>query len=147
MPAHDEELAGLATMSPTQLRHRWEEVFGGGAPVAFGPDLLVRSIAYRLQEKAFGRLPSKAEREIRRMAEMLNKGMAPSLPRLRPGTRLARDWHGRTHHVLVTDQGFRYRERDYRSLTAIACEITGARWSGPRFFGLQQKGRGDAAAG
>jgi hypothetical protein len=52
------------------------------------------------------------------------------------GTRLTREWHGRTHHVEVVDGGYIYKERRYRSLTAIAREITGAAWSGPRFFGL-----------
>ena len=146
MVSLQEQVALLATMSPAELRARWQEVLGEAPPPGFGPDLLARSIAYRLQEKAFGGLPGKAEREIRRAAELHAAGAPPPLPKLRPGTRLARDWHGRSHHVLVTDGGFRYRERDYRSLSAIAREITGAGWSGPRFFGLQQKVRVNGAA-
>ena len=66
---------------------------------------------------------------------------------LRPGARLAREWHGKTHHVLVTENGFEYRDRRYHSLTAIACEVTGSNWSGPRFFGLMVPGARGADAG
>jgi hypothetical protein len=65
---------------------------------------------------------------------------------VKPGTHLARDWHGRTHHVLVTDDGFLYQERRYLSLSQVATAITGTKWSGPRFFGLKRKsGAGEAA--
>jgi hypothetical protein len=139
MATLEEDLAALATMSPAQLRARWELDFRTPAPWAYGPDLLGRGIAYRLQEKAYGGLGLQAQREIARLGDALRAGTAEPLPSLRSGTRLAREWHGRTHHVDVTDKGFRYRERDYRSLTAIAREITGAGWSGPRFFGLQKR--------
>jgi hypothetical protein len=61
---------------------------------------------------------------------------APSAPRIKPGARLIREWHGRTHAVCVTDVGFEFEGATYRSLTKIAREITGTQWSGPRFFGL-----------
>jgi hypothetical protein len=57
-------------------------------------------------------------------------------PSIKPGTRLVREWNGRTHHVEVLDKGFRWNDRTYRSLSSIAKAITGAHWSGPRFFGL-----------
>ncbi len=59
----------------------------------------------------------------------------PSLS-LKPGARLVREWRGRTHSVTVTDDGFEYAGANYPSLTKIAKKITGAHWSGPRFFGL-----------
>jgi hypothetical protein len=134
----EEKLAALENMSPAQLRDEWQYQFGETSPWAFGPDLLARGIAYRLQERAFGGLPNKVAREIARGT--VARGMR-EIPMLRPGTRLARDWHGRSHLVTVTDTGFRYRDQKYRSLTAIAREITGAGWSGPRFFGLMSRGR------
>jgi hypothetical protein len=127
-----DSIAALETLAPAQLRDRWEQAFGEPSPWAFGPDLLARAIAYRMQEKASGGMPRKAARELARLGDPQPK---PDVS-LRPGTRLARDWHGRTHHVLVVETGFHYRDRHYRSLTAIAREITGAAWSGPRFFGL-----------
>ena len=57
-------------------------------------------------------------------------------PHLRPGTRLVREWNGRTHVVDVSEDGFAFDGKTYRSLSAIAKRITGAHWSGPRFFGL-----------
>jgi hypothetical protein len=66
-------------------------------------------------------------------------GEVMTLPaiRIKPGTRLVRDWGGASHHVVVLDRGFLYRDQQYRSLSTIAAEITGAKWSGPRFFGLR----------
>lgn len=95
-------------------------------------------MAHKLQEKSSGGLPSKIAREIRRgVVELAARSVAPDRPApLRSGTRLSREWHGRTHHVHVVDGGFDYRDERYRSLTAVARQITGARWSGPRFFGL-----------
>ena len=102
-------------------------------------DLLVRGIAYKIQEQAFGGL-SKAMR--RRLATLTRQSsedggavLVPSIV-LKPGTRLIREWRGETCSVLVQKDGFQWRGTTYRSLTTIAKEITGAHWSGPRFFGL-----------
>ena len=67
--------------------------------------------------------------------------VSSSMPRSPPGTRLVREWHGRTHHVDVIEDGFVFEGKTHASLSAIARQITGARWSGPRFFGLNAKGR------
>ena len=66
---------------------------------------------------------------------------------VRTGTRLVRAWHGRTYLVTVTDDGFTYEGKTYGSLSALAHHITGAHWSGPRFFGLRSAGGPAAAAG
>ena len=133
-----EQLASIAAMGPKPLRAEWARIHGATAPPGFGPDLLARALAYAVQEKARGGLPSAVAREIRRgVADLAATSLLPDRAApLRPGTRLTREWHGRTHHVHVIDHGFEYRGKTYRSLTAIAREITGARWSGPRFFGL-----------
>jgi hypothetical protein len=138
-----ERLKVIAAMKPKNLRSEWERVHRVPAPPGFGPDLLARGLAYTAQQKARGGLASEVAREIRRgVADLAATSVLPDrAPSLRPGTRLTREWHGRTHHVHVVERGFEYRDKPYRSLTAIAREITGARWSGPRFFGLAGSGR------
>ena len=103
---------------------------------------MMRVIAYRLQEIAHGG-PSKAtQRQFMTLtAEFETDGRvaAPAGPKIKPGSRLVREWHGRTHTVWVTDDGFEFQGKPYRSLTRIARDITGAQWSGPRFFGLTKR--------
>jgi hypothetical protein len=137
-----EQVAEIAAMNPNALREEWIRVQRAPRPASFGPDLLARALAYSLQEKAAGPLPGNIAREIKRgVAELAATSVSPHRPPpLRPGTRLTREWHGRTHHVHVVDGGFDYQDQLYRSLTAIARQITGARWSGPRFFGLAGRG-------
>lgn len=142
--AVDERLALIAAMGPKDLRAEWQRLHRVPPPPGFGPDLLARALAYAIQEKARGGLASGIVREIgRSVAKLAETSMLPDrAPPLSPGTRLTREWHGRTHHVHVVERGFEYRDKPYRSLTAIAREITGARWSGPRFFGLADVRRG-----
>jgi hypothetical protein len=137
----------LYTMKPAELRSRWREVYRSIAP-DIGPDLLRRGIAYRLQERGQGSLTSATRREIERQIKRLGKGDEASVrtPSLKPGTRLVRSWRGRMHQVLVLEDGFEFDGRRYGSLTQIASDITGAHWSGPRFFGLLAKLRGRADA-
>jgi hypothetical protein len=133
-----DQVAAVAAMKPACLREEWGRLQRTPLPGSFGPDLLARALAYSLQEKAAGGLSNKVLREIRRGVFELNaKSVAPDRsPALRLGTRLTREWHGRTHHVEVVEGGFEYEGQRFRSLTAIAHRITGARWSGPRFFGI-----------
>jgi hypothetical protein len=139
----DMKLEALPNMRRRELEQEWRSLFGDDAPPAFGNDLLARAIAYRLQENAYGGLSSADQRQIEAAARQLAAGgsLTRLSPKLCPGTQLARDWGGRTHHVSVIDGAFEYRQRRYKSLTAIAREITGAAWSGPRFFGLKQRAR------
>ena len=142
-------MAALPSMTAAQLRAEWQRVVGSPSPAAYGKNLLARGIAYHLQAAVHGGLSSKAARQLRQAQARTAQGLrVPPAPRLRQGTMLARDWQGRTHHVLVLEEGYSYQDRRYRSLSAIAFEITGARWSGPRFFGLiskPQERRRDAA--
>lgn len=132
----------LAKMKPAELRSRWREVYRRVAP-DIGPDFLRRGIAYRLQERGQGSLTSSTRREIERQIKRLGRhdGVTVSSPSLKPGTRLVRSWRGRMHQVLVLEDGFEFDGRRYGSLTQIASDITGAHWSGPRFFGLLAKSR------
>ncbi len=127
--------------TPRELREEWAATHGEPAPQAFAPDLLTRALAYRLQEKGQGGLRGPILKSIRkRQAELAQVGaLGDRPPPLRPGTRLARDWHGKTHHVTVTKEGFDYGDQHYQSLTAIARLITGVGWSSPRFFGLTSR--------
>lgn len=133
-----EKFDALMTMKPPELRARWRDVYRTVAP-DIGPDLLRRGIAYRLQERRQGRLATSTRRDIERLIKQLGKregGLESGAASLKTGTRLVRSWRDKMHHVLVLDDGYEFDGRRYQSLTQIAQDITGAHWSGPRFFGL-----------
>ena len=133
----DERIALLEKMSAAEKKAEWRRVFGTPAPLAFGIALLTRAIAARWQEQVYGGL-SKAE--LRQLATQARKDQrrprGVRAPTVKPGTWLSRTWHGEVHQVVVLESGFEYRGARYRSLTSIAKVVTGAAWSGPRFFGL-----------
>jgi len=132
------ELQGLDT--PT-LRTLWGEAFGRPPPKRTRRDLLLRALAYQIQAKKIGGLRPITCRRLARAAENVSAGRMPSAknPAIKLGTRLLREWHGVTHEVIVQETGVQYRGETWASLSAVAREITGTRWSGPLFFGL--KGR------
>jgi Protein of unknown function (DUF2924) len=133
------ELAGLPTLPIAVLRQRWAESYGSTPPDRIGRVFLIRAIAHRLQEKALGALKPSLRRLLSQLAEDAagGKDVAPPLVIAKPGTRLIRQWQGRTHEVTVAEDGVFYDGRSYRSLSAVAAAITGTHWSGPRFFGLK----------
>ncbi len=136
-----ERLAELEALGPVELRARWPEAFGRPAPKHMSRDLLLRALAYGVQEQAEGGLSKTALRHLRDLANPKGNSRQPSKPpatRLRPGTRLLREWHGEVHQVTVLDDGFDYRGDRFASLSRIARAITGTRWSGPAFFGLRK---------
>ncbi len=135
----DVKIEALAAMDLAELQALWLRLHGA-APPRLSPELMRLALAYRLQEQTHGGLTRKTERRLRTLQETLQAGgkvAAETGVRLKPGATLVREWHGRAHSVTVVEDGFHYRDRRYRSLSAIAREITGARWSGPRFFGLR----------
>lgn len=143
-PAIEAELHRLTGMPIAQLRLRYAQVFRSDPPKAFGPDLLRRSIAHRIQEKAYGGLSRPAQRLLDQMikAYAAKPGGRIVLPRrIKPGSVLVREWKGRTHRVMVLADGFAYDGETYTNLSEIAVLITGTRWNGPRFFGLRSKGQ------
>ena len=105
---------------------------------------MVRAIAYRIQERMLGGLDPATRRRLDRTADELAQGRRPSAGpiAIKPGTRLLREWGGVVHEVIVLEKSVRYRGELWPSLSAVAREITGSRWSGPRFFGLREKERG-----
>ena len=140
----DERLRSLTTMDLASLRTEWRRLYRVSPPPRLRRDLLTRGIADKWQEAALGGLPAAFRR---RLLALVEGGQdedavtrAQSAPRLRPGTRLLRTWRGRTLSVTVLDDGFIFEDRRYTSLTEIAQAITGAHWSGPRFFGLTKTG-------
>jgi hypothetical protein len=141
-PAIEAELDRLAGMPIVQLRLAWAKLFRKDPPKSFGPDLLRRSIAHRIQEKASGGL----SRPAQRLLDQAMKAFATKpngkivLPRrIKPGSVLVREWKGKSHRVTVLADGFVYDGDIYSNLSEIAVLITGTRWNGPRFFGLRSK--------
>ncbi len=144
------KLDALAAMSPAQLRAEWKMLSGEDLPNT--PASLVRHlVAYRLQEKQFGKLPVQIERQLDRMTVGRGQGSpraafvpdngsgcAQSRSPILHGTRFLREWNGRTIAVTAVEGGFDWDGQVYRSLSEIARKVTGAHWSGPRFFGLKK---------
>jgi hypothetical protein len=136
------ELAQLAQSPIAILRARWRATFRSDPPPAFGPDLLRRSLAYKLQENAYGGLSATTRRELDRLAAAIEKNPTARLTlprRIKPGSVLVRDWKGKSHRVTVLARGYQYENRTYDALSPIARAITGTGWNGPRFFGLRNE--------
>ncbi len=131
-------LARLETLDLSAMRQEWRRLYRAEPP-RLSRDLMTRALGYRIQEIAFGGLSKATLRRLASLAaefESDGRIATPAQPRIKPGARLVREWHGRTHAVVVTEDGFEFEGKLHRSLTSIAREITGAAWSGPRFFGL-----------
>ena len=136
-----EALAQLSVLTIFELRGEWRRLHRAPPPMRLSRDLLIRGITYKLQERAYGALSKATLRKlVQTSAGSPNRGAAkPAHPiSLKPGTRLVREWRGTTHMVLVHADGLEWRGQRYSSLTLVAREITGAHWSGPRFFGLRR---------
>jgi hypothetical protein len=139
----DREIAGLVDQPTQELRRAWRTLHHTGPPLGLSRDLIIRGLADKLQQRAHGG-PSRAlQRRLQTLAGELEKGARSSDPGmvLKTGASLVRQWRGHTHTVLVRENGFQYEGQRYRSLTVIAAQITGAHWSGPRFFGLTKRAR------
>ena len=141
-------LATLKTMSVKDLKAEWEKLIGSAAPNNSRTFLEIR-IAYRIQELTYGG----PDRETRRILDLLadevegvarrkNQIADPRNPVI--GTKLIREWDGIAHTVTVLKDGFDWRGRKFKSLSAVAREITGTRWNGYRFFGLRERKREEA---
>jgi hypothetical protein len=140
--AIERELDRIRSLDIEQLRAEWRRLYHSDAP-KISRDLFVLALGYRFQEIEHGGLGKSTRRKLQTVAKALRKtgrvGPMPSLS-LKPGARLVREWRGRTYAVTVTENGFEYDGTSYSSLTKIAKKITGAHWSGPRFFGLPVAG-------
>ena len=135
-----EALSRLPELNLGELRQQWRILYKTEASPHLSRDLLVRAVAYRMQEVALGGLRSGRQRQLHQITQQFKQTGAAATPRrpeLKPGTRLVRGWQGQTYEVLVLDDGFSWQGTSYRSLSAIARKITGTAWSGPLFFGLK----------
>ena len=140
-PASRSSQSVQARKSLDDLHREWRHLYKSEPP-KISRDLLIMGLAYRRQEIEHGGLGKATLRKLHTLAKTLRTtgkvGASPGLA-VKPGARLIRKWHGRTHTVTVTEDGFEYAGTTYSSLTQIARKITGAHWSGPRFFGLDAK--------
>jgi len=138
-----EQLARLHHLDRQQLGDLWRETYQTEPPHKVGADFLRGAIAYRLRENVHGGLKPSIHRYLLRLAQEMAAGKrhvsAPAT--IKPGTRLIREWHGKTYEVVVMSDGVLLNGEHLKSLTEAARKITGAKWSGPRFFGLVRGGR------
>ena len=140
------QISEIQGLTLGELRERWETLYGT-APPRYSWEHLVRRLAYRIQELRFGGLCESTKATLRAVAERDGTGdqVKPLVRRNAndggpvPGTRLVRVWHGERHEVTVTADGYEYKGRIFRSLTAVAKIISGAHWSGNLFFGLRSR--------
>lgn len=138
-----ERLKSLPKMDKPALCKLWSELFKERIPVGVRRELLVRILAYRLQEQAFGGLRPACRRRLRQIAAQIESGKAnPTAEpqQIKAGTRLVREWQGKAHIVTAAQTGYDYQGTRYGSLSEIARYITRTRWSGPLFFGLKAAG-------
>jgi hypothetical protein len=141
--------AGLTVdqLDPARIREQWVEVTRTPPPRYVSRTLLMRMLADRIQAARYGGTSAELERRLLKIASAINKGEpVPDLParKLKPGTVLVRDWQGARHQVMVLDAGFAFDGQTFGSLSEIARRITGTRWSGPAFFGLNARRRAKA---
>jgi Protein of unknown function (DUF2924) len=137
----DRQIAVLVDRSTHELRLAWGQLYCSEPPRGLSRDLLIRALAHQLQERTHGGASRALRRRLQTLAGEFERGGASFDPALLPktGTTLVRQWRGRAHTVLVREDGFEYEGQRYRSLSMIADRITGAHWSGPRFFGLTKR--------
>ena len=133
------ELARLDSLAISELRQEWRRLHQTPPPMRLSRDLLLRGIAYKFQERVLGGLSKATLRKLQGSGSENSSSITKRRPRVsfKPGTRLVREWHGVTHTVVILADGVEWRGQRYRSLSVVARQITGAHWSGPRFFGLK----------
>ena len=132
----ESEIVALLDRSTQELRLAWRKSHRAEPPFGMSRDLIIRGLAYELQQRAHGSPNLALRRRLQILVAALEKGARSVDPGLflKAGSTLVREWRGRTHTVLVCENGFQYDGERYRSLTVIAERITGAHWSGPRFL-------------
>ena len=136
------KLIAIETRALPELRAEWRRLYRMPPPHRLSRDLLIHGVAYKIQEAVHGGLSKPTLRRLRILSDQSTSGVGSKLQRqaaFKPGTKLLREWNGTTHEVQVLADGFEWRGQTYASLTKIAEAITGAHWSGPRFFGLRMR--------
>lgn len=134
------DVSRLSNLKTKELRQLWRRLYRSDPPERVRRDLLVLAIGWKEQARAGTGPGAVMRRRLAALAKTLDEGgdlVQPRTVRPKPGATLMREWHGESHTVSVTEQGFEWRGKQYGSLSEIARAITGTRWSGPRFFGLR----------
>ena len=138
----EREINDLKQVAVSHLKERWRAFYGTEPPRRISRDLLIRALAYRMQEQVLGGLKPSTRRLLAKVAADAAARriirVAPQ-PTLKPGTVLLREWHGTQHQVIFREDGIVFQGKQYKSLSQIAYRITGTKWSGPQFFGLGAK--------
>jgi Protein of unknown function (DUF2924) len=137
-----ELIRSLPTLPKERLSVLWRENFGKPAG-SIRAELMIPILAFRIQEKAYGGLDAGATGRLREIADSLapkRRIHGEARRRFKPGTRLVREWKGTIHEVILTDDGYEHQGQKYKSLSPIACTITGTHWSGPAFSERRRKG-------
>lgn len=129
-------VADIEAMDRAALITAWFSVFGTSVPKSLSQQFLRRFLAFEVQSRRSGGLPKGFVATLERQVAGVKR--LGSKPAPKPGGRYLREWNGATHVVEVTDDGYIWKGQCHRSLSAVARAITGARWSGPRFFGLKE---------
>jgi hypothetical protein len=136
-----QQIETLPTLGKGELQNLWKKVFNADAPESLRKSAMIPILGYRIQELAYGGLSAKSTKRLLELARAIEAdptaAIAPD-PRIKPGTRLVRQWHGQVHVVNVEETGYEYKGSRYGSLSEVAQLITGTKWSGPRFFGLNK---------
>lgn len=138
----ENKLIALENLGLPELRAEWRRLYRKPPPHRLSRDLIIRGIAYKIQEAAHGGLSKPTLRRLKILSDQSASAAGSKIERqaaFKPGTKLLREWNGTTHEVQVLAKGFEWRGQSYASLSRIAEAITGAHWSGPRFFGLRNR--------
>jgi hypothetical protein len=146
------KLQALEQMDYAALRSEWRRLYRANPPKRVARDLLMLGVAWKIQEQAYGGQSAATRRRLADLSKTMERDGDVTRNRvvhLKPGAKLVREWQGKPHTVVVVEDGFEWRGKQWRSLSAIAREITGGHWSGPRFFGLNRQAgqRTDIRAG
>jgi Protein of unknown function (DUF2924) len=137
-----ELVRSLPTLPKERLLLLWQENFSKPAG-SIRSELMIPVLAFRIQAKAYGGLDAGVTGRLRELTDSLapkSRIHGEARRRFKPGTRLVREWKGKIHEVILTDDGYEHQGKKYKSLSPIACAITGTHWSGPAFFGTAKKG-------
>jgi hypothetical protein len=136
------KLKALESTDYGALRAEWRRLYRTEPPKRVACELLILGVGWKIQEQAYGGLRGATKRTLCELSTNLERDgdvTRSRVERLKPGARLIREWHGKSHTVIVREEGFEWRGKHWRSLSVIARTITGMHWSGPRFFGLNTR--------
>jgi len=132
----------LPSLDRDRLGTLWRENFGKSPQPGLRRELMLPILAFRIQEQAYGGLKPEVQARLREIAAFLkpqSRHANEARNRFRAGTRIVREWQGKTYEVLISIHGYEFQGETYKSLSPIANKITGTRWSGPVFFGTKRK--------